>query len=150
MAQCSSCDQDMLSALSCGPDGDGVDPSVIAADPDVRNCFDCGVAPGGVHHPGCDSERCTACGRQWISCGHSAHDPKRARWTGLRVGVAECRALGWFCRDLHLDGALPTKEWPRVIGVGNMRWHDPCGPDDEGAHEDLNRYFRHIQSGASA
>jgi len=33
-----------------------------------RPCHDCGVAPGGYHHIGCDAEECPACGEQFISC----------------------------------------------------------------------------------
>ncbi|MGI8874338.1 MAG: hypothetical protein ACR2KP_08430 [Egibacteraceae bacterium] len=32
-------------------------------------CHDCGVAPGGTHHLGCDMEECPACGWQLLSCG---------------------------------------------------------------------------------
>jgi hypothetical protein len=38
--------------------------------PDVHHrCHDCGVFPGGVHHFGCDVERCPRCHRQLITCG---------------------------------------------------------------------------------
>jgi hypothetical protein len=32
-------------------------------------CGDCGVIRGGSHHPGCDLQRCPACGGQLMSCG---------------------------------------------------------------------------------
>lgn len=37
------------------------------AEPDHR-CHDCGIAPGGFHHPGCDIEICPRCKGQLISC----------------------------------------------------------------------------------
>ena len=32
-------------------------------------CHDCAITAGRLHVPGCDMERCPACGRQAISCG---------------------------------------------------------------------------------
>lgn len=31
-------------------------------------CHDCNIKHGGLHHPGCDVERCPRCGGQLISC----------------------------------------------------------------------------------
>ncbi|MGI4943964.1 MAG: hypothetical protein ACRYHQ_25970, partial [Janthinobacterium lividum] len=31
-------------------------------------CGDCGVIRGGLHHLGCDVERCPRCGDQLITC----------------------------------------------------------------------------------
>lgn len=33
------------------------------------NCRDCATPQGGLHHPGCDVERCPRCMGQAISCG---------------------------------------------------------------------------------
>lgn len=62
----------------------------------IRNCPDCAVKPGEVHHNGCDVEQCSVCGGQRVSCGMKCidHDDKFARWTGLWPGAAESKALG--------------------------------------------------------
>jgi hypothetical protein len=112
----------------------------------VRDCGDCGVQPGELHVPGCDCERCPACGGQMISCdciyeamGREGIDPyeatdhdfaradavwrsrwwgRRIPWSGLFPGTEECVELGWFC---HQD----TRK--------------RCKPDDPRAWPDLNR-----------
>lgn len=63
MAVCELCKREMTKNVSCigdslsGPRHDG-----------PGNCHDCGTPPGGIHHPGCDDERCPECGGQMI--GH--------------------------------------------------------------------------------
>lgn len=137
MATCHDCDQEMITATSCIAYGE-VDESVVQG---PARCHDCGVKPGGVHHPGCDVERCSVCGNQWISCGHEEHDGSVARWTGVWPGLLEARAAGLFCRDFHANGSPVTAEHPIDWDKewGTIRFHVPCGPDDSGAHEDLNR-----------
>lgn len=73
----------------------------------LRPCGDCAVAPGQVHQAGCDVERCSYCGGQWIQCGHSRtrkHDPRFARWTGLYPGYAEAELLGLDLNEFHARG----------------------------------------------
>lgn len=78
MAICPDCDQEM-SASKGGvaictvdtitfPDGE---ERVRAPYMDERGfrCHDCNVRAGGLHHPGCDMERCPKCSGQLISCG---------------------------------------------------------------------------------
>jgi len=62
MAICRVCKQEMSGeGVSCtgdelsGPRWDG-----------DENCPDCNCPPGGLHHVGCDMERCKECGEQMI------------------------------------------------------------------------------------
>lgn len=58
------------------------------------NCPDCNVEPGTPHLPGCDVERCSACGGQRLQCECKGHDLCFARWTGIWPGGAEAAYLG--------------------------------------------------------
>jgi hypothetical protein len=78
MAICSWCDQDMMVANSCSLNtkvdfgNEVMDPVPFKTqgwDGPHDRCSDCNVVVGGIHHPGCCSERCPKCGGQLISCG---------------------------------------------------------------------------------
>lgn len=77
--KCEFCNREMREALSCiavvvkCETGEQLAP--VAWD-DTVPCHDCGVQPGGFHHPGCDMERCPKCSRQLISCGCLASSDK--------------------------------------------------------------------------
>ena len=75
MAICKWCDLEMLDeeTTSC-PANRSVAfaghtfVTVPYAPDEPHRCHDCGIAAQGKHHPGCDMERCPACGGQLISC----------------------------------------------------------------------------------
>ena len=76
MAVCVDCNQEMTTAATCTAGvllivGRRYRRRRYRAHPSARDraCHDCGVAPGGIHHLGCDDELCPACHRQLISCG---------------------------------------------------------------------------------
>lgn len=73
MAVCEDCDRDMMTAGSCSMDllllPDGVYDRARLGPRGPARCGDCGVGERGVHHLGCDLERCPRCHRQLISCG---------------------------------------------------------------------------------
>ncbi len=70
----------------------------------MTNCRDCGAKPGQCHNPGCDVERCSVCGGQWIMCGCEGHDACFARWSGFWPGGLEADALGLDMNEFHQRG----------------------------------------------
>ena len=89
-----------------------------------ERCPDCGVAVGERHRPGCDIERCPLCGGQLLSCactGKELYGLPFIPWTGEFPGNSECREYGLYAKF------VPNRGWV------------PCGKDEEGATEDLNR-----------
>lgn len=118
----------------------------------MKNCSDCGVAPGELHHHGCDVERCPLCKGQALSCfcvykvndsENYDEDPTDEMWakldaevakvggyqpwTGEFPGMKECRELNFWCK--------------MVPGTGWVT----CDKDDPEATEDLNRLAIYIQ-----
>jgi hypothetical protein len=90
MTTCDCCNQEMLTTAGCKDEyltydghrylrlkfGDvkQVDTTqgVVPWDRQYGRCHDCGAAQNGIHHPGCDWERCPICPgfAQLISCEH--------------------------------------------------------------------------------
>lgn len=72
---------------------------------ELTDCHDCGASPGEIHEVGCDVERCSVCGHQFLSCPHDeGHDRQFARWTGLWPGEAETEILGIDLNEFYEKG----------------------------------------------
>lgn len=77
MAICGVCNREMLKARGCAypyikfGESEKLYKRERVHDGDVAEtgkCFDCGAQEGGLHHDGCDIERCPKCGGQAIGC----------------------------------------------------------------------------------
>jgi hypothetical protein len=81
MVMCTYCEQEMTEAASCVVSAlhvDGVEFPTVPYGKETmhyrdfrptQRCHDCGVQPGGQHHPGCDWAQCPRCQHQLLSCG---------------------------------------------------------------------------------
>ena len=74
MAICAWCEQEMQDTLSCLVEEFHLDGVPIRRQRNtgrwaMDRCGDCSAPRGGMHHPGCDLERCPLCRGQAISCG---------------------------------------------------------------------------------
>lgn len=70
---------------------------------ELRNCPDCGVAPGHTHLVGCDVERCSICGGQRIGCDCVGNDRRFSRWTGIWPGELESEFLGIDLNEFYIQ-----------------------------------------------
>jgi len=89
-----------------------------------NTCPDCGVSVGELHKDYCDVERCPRCGDQYYSCDCTIEqltNLKRIPWSGEWPGKAECREYGFYSKKASGKGWIP------------------CGKEEDGATEDLNR-----------
>lgn len=93
--KCLYCGQEMTDpqAVTCSgnktlelPGGTFETLAFLPLDP-YEKCQDCGISSGGKHHPGCDLERCPACGGQLNSCGCQDEYPdESADWQMYEEG----------------------------------------------------------------
>jgi len=125
----------------------------------MPNCPDCGVAPGNLHDPGCDVERCCLCGAQAIGCncvyelsGMDTADLEEAHPDIYENGPTEEMSARLEIEEAKYGGRLPwTGEWPgddacRELGLycywdAVKKWV-PCAVDHPDARPDLNRLPR--------
>jgi hypothetical protein len=72
-------------------------------------CADCGVEPGGFHHPGCGNEECPGCRRRALACDCVRRSSRRnvsARADLARRGLARlglCGAMVQVLRERALE-----------------------------------------------
>ena len=71
MAICDFCHKEMLAGVACTFDfpPDECTPRIPHPADAKERCHDCFTPPGGLHHPGCDSEECSECHGQAALCG---------------------------------------------------------------------------------
>jgi hypothetical protein len=133
MALCEDCGREMRETDSCTveevllPDGLYARVRYGAETEDWgalngRRCHDCNVAPGGLHHPGCDVDRCPRCGRQQITCRCSA-GARSAQGFDLTETLDACGRRLWEAaqtpgsRRLRLTFKVPQGLDRRAIEV---------------------------------
>ncbi len=133
MAACTWCNGEMETAISCTVtafhrDGRRFHMVPFGDEPRWRTsgdrCGDCGVTRGGWHPPGCDLQRCPACGGQLMSCGcrfdedgsdasHSLVEPLGVDGNGL---LTERMWLGEHEVIIH-RGDVPETDITTVHGI---------------------------------
>lgn len=119
-------------------------------------CHDCHAKPGEMHQRGCDTERCSLCGGQAISCGCvyevngiDPDDLEEDYPSVYRDGPTKEMYKIFDAEIEKLGGRLPwTGVWPGEAECIEFGWYSKwvdgrgwvrCEATDEGAGPDLNR-----------
>lgn len=145
MAICTDCGNEMTTGVSCvvGVLHQGGRAYPLAPHPRPRRsrsahgagtCGDCGVAPGGLHHIGCDLQRCPRCGWQLISCdcrfdelaaehddddGYLEHDEPDPASEAAVLDILAVDASGRLVVDLGL--VTPRRPLPFAAAAAPLR-----------------------------
>jgi hypothetical protein len=91
-------------------------------------CNDCGVSIGELHIDGCDTESCTECSLQRISC--ECDSDNREKWTGISF-----ERMLKICEEKNLYTKFESgKGWV------------PASQDDPKSQHDLNRAASFLQT----
>ena len=69
MARCLWCRREKISGASCTVAALHRRGTPLPLIPTTSRCGGCDVARGGLHHLGCDVQRCPRCAGQLINCG---------------------------------------------------------------------------------
>lgn len=173
MAQCQYCGKDMKAGGSCtveALDLGGIRRNLARS---RTRCGDCGVRAGGLHHLGCDVQRCPACRGQLISCGCVFDDDEPEFPTRLEIAdaavwgpleaVARLARIGDNLpsfheaefmyvatvhddqrgRAVHLYKHIDTRRYLNLDDDGNAYLY--CGSNGDGLYGDSfgGRYLRH-------
>jgi hypothetical protein len=85
-------------------------------------CGDCGVRPGGFHHPGCDLQRCPRCRGRLLTCGCRFDEDvlEDDELTDLELDSNGCptERISVGCEEVivHYDD-VPEKDVTTVCGI---------------------------------
>ena len=131
MAVCRWCGQEMTTSSSCTVralhrDGRRIELIPFGTEPGRRalrlRCFDCGVAAGGLHHVGCDVQRCPSCGGQMMTCECRFDED----------GPGDVDEDGWddLCEPLGFDGNGVLTERRSVGGLEVIVHYDDIPESD--------------------
>lgn len=125
----------------------------------MKNCGDCGVAPGELHTPGCDVERCPRCGGQDIGCnciyeinGIDPWEMETEHPSIYKNGPTKAMYAKWDAewgsRRMPWTGEYPGLAECREYGFWSvwdavnhkwLDWRDGVTAETPGARPDLNR-----------
>ncbi len=90
----------------------------LVKDMERTPCPDCGVDVGNVHLKGCDTERCTQCKGQSLSC--NCDTKEREAWSGIAYEevMLLCEEEDMYCKF------APGEGWVKVSKEDPDATHD--------------------------